>query len=143
MLRPDELAEVEAARGPVPRGWSERMTYEFLRATAEILATRTVAIDDAMRRGTHSQLVILGAGLDGRAWRMPELADTAVFEVDQPASQQGKVERVAGLDALARSVKFVPVEFGRGALGDALDGRDDRSSPAMWIWGGSAPVSDR
>jgi methyltransferase (TIGR00027 family) len=99
MLRPDERAEVELARGPVPRGWSERVTYEFLTATAEVLASRTVAIDDAVRRRGHAQLVILGAGLDGRAWRMPELAGASVFEVDQPASQQDKKERITGLQA--------------------------------------------
>lgn len=49
LLRPDEQAGVEVARGPVPRGWPARMTYEFLTATAEILATRTIAIDDAVR----------------------------------------------------------------------------------------------
>jgi methyltransferase (TIGR00027 family) len=71
---------------------------------------------------------------------MPELADTAVFEVDQPASQQDKMARVAGLDALANSVNFVPVEFGRGPLGDALDGAGfDRSIPATWIWEGVLP----
>lgn len=140
MLRPDERAEVDIARGPRPGGWSERVTYEFLRATAEILATRTVAIDDAVRRRRHRQLVILGAGLDGRAWRMPELAETTVIEVDQPASQQDKRDRVAGLGAAARSVRFVPVEFGRDALGDALDAAGfDRGVPATWVWEGVLP----
>lgn len=140
MLRPEELAEVEVARGPAPRGWSDRVTYEFLTATAEVLASRTVAIDDAVRRRGHSQVVILGAGLDGRAWRMPELADTTVFEVDQPFSQQDKRERVAGLDAVAESVRFVPVEFGKDKLGDALDAAGfDRSIPATWVWEGVLP----
>lgn len=140
MLRPEEQAEVEVARGPVPRGWSERVTYEFLRSTAEILVTRTVAIDDALRRRRHPQVVILGAGLDGRAWRMPELADTTVFEVDQPASQQDKRERIAGLDAAAASVRFVPVEFGRDELDDALEGAGfDRGVPATWVWEGVLP----
>jgi methyltransferase (TIGR00027 family) len=140
MLRPDEQAEVELARGPVPRGWSGRMTYEFLTATAEILATRTVIIDDAVRQGGHAQVVILGAGLDGRAWRMPELAGTTVYEVDQPASQQDKRERIGRLDAAVGSVVFVPVEFGRDKLADALAAAGfDRSTPSTWIWEGVLP----
>jgi methyltransferase (TIGR00027 family) len=140
MLRPDERAEVELARGPVPRGWSDRVSYEFLSATAEILAARTVAIDDAVRRRGHAQLVILGAGLDGRAWRMPELAGTSVFEVDQPASQQDKQERVAGLEPAAAAVRFVSVAFGRDSLGDGLGAAGfDRAVPTTWIWEGVLP----
>jgi O-methyltransferase involved in polyketide biosynthesis len=39
-----------------------------------MMVARTVAIDGAIRTAVSSQVVILGAGLDGRAWRMPELA---------------------------------------------------------------------
>src|ERR1700733_11060515 len=58
---------------------------------------RTRAIDEALcqavKAGVH-QLVILGAGLDARAWRMPELAETHVFEVDHPSTQAYKRGRV-------------------------------------------------
>jgi len=115
------------------------VSYEFLTATAEVLASRTVAIDDAVRQLRHPQVVILGAGLDGRAWRMPELADATVFEVDQPASQQDKRERVAGLEAES-VVRFVPVELGRDPLGDALAAAGfDRSVPTTWILEGVLP----
>jgi Leucine carboxyl methyltransferase len=59
------------------------------------LARGPVAIDDAIRTAASPQVVILGAGLDGRAWRVSELADAIVFEVDHPDSQRMKRERAA------------------------------------------------
>jgi methyltransferase (TIGR00027 family) len=83
-------------------------------------------------------LVILGAGLDGRAWRMPELADVTVFEVDQPASQQDKRDRAAGLPGTPP--RFVPVDFRRDRLGEALAAAGHRADRATtWIWEGVVP----
>src|SRR5690606_12017813 len=70
------------------------------RAMANMMALRTAAIDDAVRAAVASgvrQLVILGAGYDGRAWRMPELHGMHVFEVDHPATQRDKRERAGRL----------------------------------------------
>ncbi len=64
------------ARTTAPDGARARMQWEMLRATAEVMVPRTIAIDDAVRERANSQVVILGAGLDGRAWRMPELRRT-------------------------------------------------------------------
>ncbi|CAA9213621.1 MAG: O-methyltransferase [uncultured Acidimicrobiales bacterium] len=71
-----ERARAEAR----PKGLAARLDFEMLGRQAEAMALRTVAVDDAVRAADNPQLVILGAGLDGRAWRMPELADVAVFE---------------------------------------------------------------
>jgi hypothetical protein len=60
------------------------------RVMADMIALRTAAIDQSVREaiaGGATQLVILGAGYDGRAWRLPELAGVKVFEVDHPATQ--------------------------------------------------------
>jgi O-methyltransferase involved in polyketide biosynthesis len=67
--------------------------------------------------------VILGAGLDARAWRMPELAHARVFEVDYPATQAWKRERLkqAGLE-MPPSLTFAPVDFERRSLADGCDG---------------------
>jgi methyltransferase (TIGR00027 family) len=101
------------------------------------MVARTVAIDDAVREVTSGQVVILGAGLDGRAWRMPELRDAVVFEVDHPDSQRDKRARVGGLTQAAREVRFVPVDFQKDALGDALrEAGHDAGRPTTWIWEG-------
>ena len=114
LLRDSERVAVRRVReGAGPQGWAERVEFEMVRASAEVIAPRTVAIDDAVRARRVPQLVIVGAGLDDRAWRMPELASADVFEIDHPASQRDKRDRVADLRPLAKSVRFVPVDFTR------------------------------
>jgi methyltransferase (TIGR00027 family) len=104
---------------------------------------RTRAIDAAVRDGAGAglrQLVVLGAGLDARAWRMPELADTRVFEVDHPSTQAYKRARVSARAAAAREVRFVAVDFAKDRLADALEGAGhDAGAPTMWLWEGVTP----
>src|SRR4051812_28997626 len=75
------LAKIERGIRAGRRG----MRLDYARVMSNIMALRTSAIDaavrDAIARGA-TQLVILGAGYDGRAWRMKELAGVKVFEVD-------------------------------------------------------------
>jgi methyltransferase (TIGR00027 family) len=111
-----------------------------VRAAADLMALRTTTIDQAVRaaiaRGT-TQLVILGAGLDGRAWRMSELAGVSVFEVDHPATQSVKRAKAAGLPPSVARVTFVPIDFERDVLGTALErAGHDATSPTCWIWEG-------
>ncbi|RDI67271.1 class I SAM-dependent methyltransferase [Nocardia pseudobrasiliensis] len=138
LLRADERAVVEGVRaGTPPRSGRDRIEYGLLGSVATVLATRTVPIDEAVRAQGNSQLVILGAGLDARAWRMPELADVEVFEVDHPASQANKRDRVDGLEPIAKSVTYVPVDFTRDQLDSALRSAGFRESvPTTWIWEG-------
>lgn len=108
---------------------------------------RTRAIDAAVCEGVAagaSQLVILGAGLDARAWRMAHLADVRVFEVDHPSTQAFKRERVGARRPTARDVRFVAVDFARDALGDALAAAGhDANAPTFWIWEGVTPYLPR
>lgn len=161
LLRDPERTPVDAVRaGAAPQGWSARMVYESVRATAEVVVPRTVAIDEAVRAHVTSQLVILGAGLDTRAWRLPELARTDVWEVDHPASQRDKRARLAEaaqgdrgpgesgpaseLPATARSVRFTPVDFAVDDLGEALGAAGhDPSVPTTWLWEGVVPYLTR
>ena len=89
-----------------------------------------------MRETDARQVVILGAGLDGRAWRMPELRAAVVFEVDHPDTQREKVARAAALVRVAREVRYVPVDFTRDRL-------DDSSPPRVTIPRGPPPGSGR
>jgi methyltransferase (TIGR00027 family) len=141
MLREDERVPVEQVRaGTPPRGWAPRVAFEMVRASAEVIVPRTVAIDDAVRARRSPQLVILGAGLDGRAHRMTELTDVDVFEVDHPTSQQDKRQRVGELQVLARSLRYVPVDFTRDRLDSALAAAGhQRSVPTSWLWEGVVP----
>src|SRR5262245_58135488 len=87
-LLPDEArAMVEAHRAGPPKSVRGRFHYEFMAARATMMGVRTVIDDEAVRGVSCPQVVILGAGLDGRAWRMPELRNATVFEVDHPDTQ--------------------------------------------------------
>jgi methyltransferase (TIGR00027 family) len=104
---------------------------------------RTRAIDaalrDALDAGTH-QLVVLGAGLDARAWRMPELAPAHVFEVDHPSTQAYKRTRMGARAPAAKDVHFVAVDFARDSLADALArSGHDADAPSFWLWEGVTP----
>ena len=143
LLTADERETVQRVRDAVvPRPWPERVDYETVRANAEVIVPRTVAIDDAVRAHPDTQLAILGAGLDGRAWRMPELAGVAVFEVDQPASQQDKRDRAALMPGIPPT--YVPVRFGHDRLGEALAAAGHRADRATtWVWEGVVPYLTR
>jgi len=104
---------------------------------------RTAAIDAELRDAKHrgcDQLVILGAGLDTRAWRLPELEGIDVYEVDHPSTQSGKRDAVASLSPYANKVCFVAVDFERESIGDRLrEAGHDPARPTAWIWEGVTP----
>jgi methyltransferase (TIGR00027 family) len=110
------------------------------RVMADMMALRTAAIDLGVREAIAAgatQVVILGAGYDGRAWRMTELAGVRVFEVDHPATQGDKRTHLAELPPAIGIVNFVSIDFERESLGAVLDrAGHDRSSPTCWIWEG-------
>jgi methyltransferase (TIGR00027 family) len=146
---PDPLA-AQVLPGPVARALGlagAAMLRPATRAATlglvDHVCLRTAAIDaavcDAVDRGC-SQLVILGAGLDTRAWRMHELAAVDVFEVDHPSTQQSKAHSAARMPARARTVQLVAVDFERERVGARLDAEGhDASRPTVWIWEGVTP----
>jgi methyltransferase (TIGR00027 family) len=121
LLHHDERAPVKQVRAGVPpKGWGPRAEYEMVRACAEVMVPRTIVIDDHVRAGRLGQLVVLGAGLDGRAWRLSELTEVDVFEVDHPASQRDKCARIGDLQPVSRSLRYVPVDLVHDPLDVAL-----------------------
>jgi methyltransferase (TIGR00027 family) len=75
----------------------------------------------AVKQGT-TQYVILGAGLDSFAYRRPNLVRSLdVYEVDHPASQAWKRERVAALGIpVPPTLHYAPVDFERTSLTEGL-----------------------
>ncbi|MFO0595054.1 MAG: class I SAM-dependent methyltransferase [Myxococcaceae bacterium] len=145
LLPHDARQRVEQLRsGATPHGLRERLGRKMLEGRVKMMVPRTVAIDDAIRAAAAPQVVILGAGLDGRAWRMPELADATVFEVDHPDSQRRKQERAATLTPTARELRFVPVDFTRDRLDTALAAAGhDATRPTTWVWEGVVMYLER
>jgi methyltransferase (TIGR00027 family) len=130
------LAKVER----IAREGQRSMGFESARVMADMIALRTAAIDSAVREaiaGGATQLVILGAGYDGRAWRIRELAGVKVFEVDHPATQGEKRKHLSELPAAIGKVQFVSMNFELDSLDAVLEhAGHDRSSPTCWIWEG-------
>lgn len=129
------LAKVES-----PQQEKRGFAYELSRRMADMIALRTTAIDVAVRDAIAAgakQLVILGAGYDGRAWRLPELAGVKVYEVDHPATQTDKKARVADLPPPRSQVSFVSIDFERESLDAVLErAGQDKRTPTCWIWEG-------
>jgi methyltransferase (TIGR00027 family) len=114
---------------------------QVIREIIAAVCTRSRYAEDRLAAGAFAQYVILGAGLDSFAWRRPDLLRSLrVFEVDHPASQAWKLERVRDLALpLSDSQVFVPVDFEAEPLRDALRTAGfDWGQPALFSWTGVA-----
>jgi methyltransferase (TIGR00027 family) len=93
-------------------------------------------LEAAVARGVQ-QCVVLGAGFDTFAYRQPEWARTLrIFEVDHPASQRAKRERLAAAGiAVPENVTFVAIDFAATSLQDGLATSGfDPQAPAFFSW---------
>lgn len=84
---------------------------------------RTRYIDDVVVNQATAgitQLVVVGAGLDTRAYRLAALAPVVVFEVDLPSVQRRKQKRLAGRRPVAREVRPIPLDLRGHDLAAAL-----------------------
>lgn len=136
---PDKLQKrVEKARAALLSG-ARKSPYPFWQRDIGLFNEfRTVMLDRALSSAlSPEQLVILGAGLDSRAWRLDGLTDTTVFEVDHPSSQAWKRERSAPVPFKAKGLHFVAMDFERDRLAPLLQsaGFDPRKR-TFWLWEG-------
>jgi methyltransferase (TIGR00027 family) len=98
-------------------------------------------VDDYLIAGLRDgpdQVVLLGAGFDTRAYRIPGMEKTRVFEIDQPATQELKRSRLKKvIDPLPSHVTFIPVDFDTQSLGEQLlvHGYNE-SGKTIFIWQG-------
>jgi methyltransferase (TIGR00027 family) len=101
------------------------------------------ALAAAVANGVR-QYVVLGAGFDTFAYRNP-FSELRVFEVDHPATQTIKRQRLAHSEiAIPPSLTFVPIDFTTTKLDDALRGADfDETKPAFFSWLGVVPYLER
>jgi methyltransferase (TIGR00027 family) len=101
------------------------------------VVTRSRYAEDRLVAGSFSQYVILGAGLDSFAWRRPDLLRSVrVFEVDHPASQAWKRQRVTDLALpVTDGHVFAPIDFETATLSDGLTAAGfDWSRPTLFSW---------
>jgi methyltransferase (TIGR00027 family) len=108
--RPDRLhndplaaAVVASAAEPIPPAPP---------GAAEFMAVRTRFYDDFLLSADASQVVVLAAGLDARAFRLPWPSGVRLFELDLPELLDFKAELVAGADLAAACTRVVvPIDL--------------------------------
>lgn len=127
----------EAAADP-----SQRPMRLFIAARSRF-SEETLAA--CVARGAR-QVVVLGAGLDTFSLRNPHAGQgVRIFEVDHPATQQWKRERL-NQAALAppASLTFAPVDFEHQSLADGLAAAGFAADrPAFFQWLGVVPYLTR
>lgn len=130
-------ADAEAAVRDAEDNPSRRLLRLFI-------AVRTRFAEDALAAAVARgvcQLVVLGAGLDTYAYRNIFGERLHVFEVDHPATQAWKRQRLAEMAIpIPPTLTFAPVEFEQGTLADGLAAASfDPALPTFFTWLGVVP----
>ncbi|MFV8054190.1 SAM-dependent methyltransferase [Mycobacterium sp. 48b] len=127
------------------RGWRPPTgaMAQRIRAIGNYAAARTKWFDEfflAAGAAGIRQSVILAAGLDARAWRLPWIHDSVVFEIDQPQVLQFK-EQVLAAHGVAPKARHVAVAVDlRQDWPKALrDAGFDVTEPTAWSVEGLLP----
>jgi methyltransferase (TIGR00027 family) len=129
-----QAARIDAVRDRVVRLIDGR--WPGVRPT---VVARTRLIDDTLadKAADAGQVVLLGAGFDTRAYRLPCLADVPVFEVDHPDTQVRKRKILARRHIARHRVHYVPIDFSDGELGAALAAAGwSPDIPSLILWEG-------
>ncbi|WP_099038277.1 SAM-dependent methyltransferase [Mycobacterium neglectum] len=127
----------------IARGWQLPPAHmeQRIRAISNYAASRTKWFDDFfVAAGAHGieQAVILAAGLDARAWRLPWRDDSVVFEIDQPKVLAFKAETLASDQPAARYVA-VPIDLRQDWPKALRDSGFDPQEPTAWAAEGLLP----
>ncbi|MET9805762.1 class I SAM-dependent methyltransferase [Streptomyces halstedii] len=105
---------------------------------ARYFGLRTRVLDDFLLRAAHAggarQVVLLGAGLDSRAFRLDWPPGCAVFEIDREGVLAFKDQVLGGLSATAKAARVpIPIDL-RADWADALtDSGFDPGAPSVWL----------
>jgi methyltransferase (TIGR00027 family) len=113
--------------------------HEYLRARTAFFDRVVVT---ALGNGV-SQVVIGGAGYDGRAFRYAK-PGVRWFEVDHPATQADKRERIARLGLDAAHIAFITADFTADPVAARLRETGlDQARPALFLFEGVAVYLER
>lgn len=130
---------VEFARKNPEKTKEMREHYERLfPGLANSIRARVRYFDDFVKASISEglqQLVILGAGYDTRAYRIEGLNRIKVFEVDHPATQIIKIEKIGKIfGRLPEHVVYIPVDFESDDFGlKLLEKGYDKSQKTLFI----------
>lgn len=144
LIGPGELALIEDH--PMSQGirleYSEAIQNPTLVGLAWLMLIRTRFIDEALVRAVQNgatQIVILGAGFDTRAYRFRELLSTCrVFELDAPATQEYKKHRCeTAIGSAPENLTYVSTDFATDTLTETLrQAGVAQTGKIFYIWEG-------
>jgi methyltransferase (TIGR00027 family) len=114
----------------------EPEVYVRSRLMVDFMATRTAFFDEFFLNAADNgvrQVVILAAGLDARAWRLPWPDGTVVYELDQPKVLDFKAAtlRQHGAQPTAKLVN-VPIDLRQDWPAALQEAGFDASRPSAW-----------
>ena len=154
-IRALEVQKPSSARicyDPFARQFADPWSFAIHRILAEMIERRAPGfigfivsrcryIDDILEKCLDigiEQVVILGAGLDSRAYRFERLKGQGrVFEVDEPTTQAAKIARVKRIfGEVPGHVTYVPIDFNGETLDKLVESGYQRGSKSLFIWEG-------
>ncbi|WP_081287968.1 class I SAM-dependent methyltransferase [Mycobacterium asiaticum] len=114
-----------------------RVAPTVARAMVDGNAVRTKYFDDYFRNAIDlglRQVVILAAGLDARAYRLPWPTGTVVYEIDQPQVLQFKTTTLADLGVEPTATqRVVPIDLRADWLAALQAAGFDSTAPTAWL----------
>jgi methyltransferase (TIGR00027 family) len=140
ILPAGQRAMVRAMRWPLLRRLTISAGERAVPGSWSLITSRKRYIDDKLDEALPNidSVVVLGAGMDTRAYRLARRSDIPVFEVDLPvniARKKSAVQRAIG--AVPASVRLVPLDFERDDLISVLTGHGYRTDArTFFIWEG-------
>lgn len=128
----------------IKRGWEPTASMrERVRLFGAYTAVRTKWFDEyfiAAGANGIDQAVILAAGLDARAWRLPWVSGSVVYEIDQPQVLAFKADTLAAHGAQpAVRYQAVPIDLRVDWPKALREAGFDSSTPTAWAAEGLLP----
>lgn len=123
------------------RNFTIKQTDSIMPGTYGLQICRTRFIDDALLAALSQgieQVIILGAGLDTRPYRLAGMDHVKVLEVDLPSVQEDKKKKLQKhFGRLPEHVNFIPIDFDTQSLEAVLTGTAfDPSKRVVFVWEG-------
>ena len=106
---------------------------------SDLVMARTVHFDRMIDKhlGDAKQFVILGAGLDTRAWGTLAGQNIKIFELDQDPTQSFKRQQLSRAGLASDHVRFVRVDFAKGGwVNDLIAAGYDPAQETIFLWEG-------
>lgn len=139
------LVDASGVTTPFPAEWPDAaadlpLWDRSILMGASYIGLRTRFIDDEVLARGIRQVVVLGSGLDTRAWRLEWPADTTVFELDS-ADVIALVDSVMGATGAVPKCRRVAVaaDVTESWAGRIVSRGFDPRRPTMWILEGLLP----